>query len=538
MGRMPNTTELILFLLASVVFVVLVGLEERTRERKRADRTRIPDVEDSIMRYSSAIHWFRDFWSNRQKLKRNKKGDDFDIDTGSRTEGELLLEEIGDGRCDVHGLGGRFRDLANPNSLVRRHEPHGIVIADVVGRELYQLPESWDEYMGAERTRLSVRGEFKWLNGLLQRSGPVPAPEEVYAEPLVQAKGRLPLAFAYVAVMIIWLTSIILRYLTAFLPWVEPINLPIMVLASVVYVSLLASHVISEATAELEDGSATIYLYDGKRPDKCYNHPGDIPRWLEAKVYWVLRYLFKWRCELTVNKDFPFIHLKIPDLERVEVWLDAKTGAVEWIVSDYHWRELWYKAGPNLRVIRAWIFPNFHTPRPLTIETEGKGELRDLYVQEHRLKQAWKNHKLEHTLLLHPKHWIALQIRESTLSPIVDELSTLWWDKWRYPHGLDNDYYRKEDGEYHAAVGDQPPSQDEGNVLGVVTKELEFKKKYLVECQDQHERVCGVRGETLILKGTAVCVSTRDSQSGDIILRYTGPEAELLMRNDRLTISK
>ena len=517
--QMPSSMELIVFFSYFIVMAASLSLEES--KRKQESRTRVPE---SSMRYSRTIYWFRDYWSNRRGLKRNRQDEDSEIDTGSRAVGDLVLEERDDGRCNVRGE--RFKNLVNPYHLVRQYEPVDIVVRDVQGLSVYKLPESWEE-LGAPQ-------EIPRLRRFL-RLGPedIPKPEEVYAEPLVEEKVRPSELIINLAVMtfLIWLTSIVLRYLISFLPWAESTYTPIMLLTSLVYVSLMALAVIEAATRKLREANATVYLFDGKQPDKHYKYAGDVPVWLERKVYWVLRYLFQWPGELTINGDLPFIHVKMPDWERIDVWLDANTGTVEWMVSDYHWRELWYKAEPTLRAIRAWIFPNFHTPRPLSIELEGKGELIDLYTP-HPFRQTWKYHRLKHGLLIHPTDWVAAKIKKSALSPIVKELSRLWWDKWRYPLGADSKLYR----DNQPAAGDQPPSFD---VLGVVASRLDWKKGiYLVKCQDGHERECEV-GDKTLLTGNAVCVSpclTQADTRGDIFLSYTNVETELLRKEGLLTI--
>ncbi|MCW4031435.1 MAG: hypothetical protein NWE80_03630, partial [Candidatus Bathyarchaeota archaeon] len=252
----------------------------------------------------------------------------------------------------------------------------------------------------------------------------------------------------------IWLESIVFRFFAPFFPWLESNQLLIIAMTLGVYLAILARFIIQEATTPIKEAFATIYLYDGGQPRELhYRFNGDVIRWLESKPYWVFRYVFRWRGELTLKKKglLPIIHFP-EDWERVEVWLDARTGAVEWIVSDYHWRELWYKAEPNLRSIHLWIYPNFHTLLPLNIETQGKGVLKDLYVEAHPLWHAFKSH-LEKHAALHPDSWIARQM-ESRSSIVTGRLSKLWWDKWRYPLGANSNSYKN--NEQPPTVGEQP----------------------------------------------------------------------------------
>jgi hypothetical protein len=77
-----------------------------------------------------------------------------------------------------------------------------------------------------------------------------------------------------------------------------------------------------------------LYLKEG--PGRPYRRDGDAPWWLEGSVYWVWRYLMLTPGE--VNKFWE------KDWERVELWIRADgstAGALEWVVTDSHYRELW-----------------------------------------------------------------------------------------------------------------------------------------------------------------------------------------------------
>jgi translation initiation factor 1A len=80
------------------------------------------------------------------------------------------------------------------------------------------------------------------------------------------------------------------------------------------------------------------------------------------------------------------------------------------------------------------------------------------------------------------------------------------------------------------------------DVLGIAVKLLGFDR-VLVKCQDGHERLCRIRGKmkrrVWIREGDVVLVSPWDFQSdkrGDVIWRYTKAQAELLRKNNYLTI--
>ena len=79
-----------------------------------------------------------------------------------------------------------------------------------------------------------------------------------------------------------------------------------------------------------------LLFYDRTGPASPYEREGDEPYWLEGTAYWVWRYLMLAPAEL--NKFWE------KDWERVEIWIRAdgeEAGALEWVVTDAHYRELW-----------------------------------------------------------------------------------------------------------------------------------------------------------------------------------------------------
>ncbi len=78
----------------------------------------------------------------------------------------------------------------------------------------------------------------------------------------------------------------------------------------------------------VNDQSSPLYPYDD----------GHAPYWLKGRCYWVWRFLTLAPAE--VHKFWE------KDWERVEVWVRAdegeSTGTIEWLVTDVHYRELWF----------------------------------------------------------------------------------------------------------------------------------------------------------------------------------------------------
>ena len=317
------------------------------------------------MQYDSAVYWFRDYWSNRLKLNRNIQVEDFKIDVEKNFQSkELTLDPDLMGKCNVQSPGEKFVDLVDPIKLVQQYEPHRISFKFNKSGLRDELPDP------------NYRIDDKQI-------------KNVFEEPIMQSKGELNLwqqLYFWVVIpsvlfmLLIWL---VMGNIAIWFPQIIRFTFFIMTFSLVAFLYLAfriyVKTGISEKTRKAEWGKATIYFYNGRAAEKFhYRNSNDKPNWLESKPYWVLRYLYRWPAELTLAKGIPFVHAS-KDIERLDVWLDAKTGKIEWIVSDYHWRELWYRADPNLADIHVWLASNFHTPRPLNISIKDKGTFADLY---------------------------------------------------------------------------------------------------------------------------------------------------------------
>jgi hypothetical protein len=78
------------------------------------------------------------------------------------------------------------------------------------------------------------------------------------------------------------------------------------------------------------------YVNDGRRPNLHYKE-GHEPYWLEGEYYWVWRYVHLAPAELLKFWE--------KDWERLEIWIRAdgeNRGRLEYIVTDFHYRELWF----------------------------------------------------------------------------------------------------------------------------------------------------------------------------------------------------
>lgn len=189
--------------------------------------------------------------------------------------------------------------------------------------------------------------------------------------------------------------------------------------------------------------------------------------------------MYFWRYELTTVPH--------SDWERVEVWIDAENGIARWVVSDYHYRELWYKVAGDLSMLYVRFFMNFHTPIPIVESAEAE-LLSGIFGQDTRklarivtsgkasevAKQLRSFETPEESMReLHPASWI-----QSYGLPdmAADFCSKLGWTHWRYPHGLDKP--EQYVGRPAATAEDQPrpPRQNQqycgqcGSMLAVAVK--------------------------------------------------------------------
>jgi hypothetical protein len=168
--------------------------------------------------------------------------------------------------------------------------------------------------------------------------------------------------------------------------------------------------------------------------------------------------MYFWRYELTL--------IPHKDWERVEVWVDAKTGEAKWIVSDYHYRELWYKVEGNLRGkgLHVGFLANFHTPIPYVTEEELRRFTDILSESKRSLLRLLASGRLpivgsieKNYCVSHPADWVEGFGLKGLAANFCSDLN---WCYWRYPWGIDDvDRYR----EYPSAL----PKEQPGFSLGV-----------------------------------------------------------------------
>jgi len=212
-----------------------------------------------------------------------------------------------------------------------------------------------------------------------------------------------------------------------------------------------------------ESEVSNVYLYDTsssgneKSSTTPFKDARDEPFWLkydDTKVYWVLRFMYLWRYELTLVPH--------ADWERVEVWVDARNGNAKWIVSDYHYRELWYKVEGDLKDngLIIGFLTNFHTPIPFVTSDEILGFTTILDQRIRDLLKILVSGKIDLNKtdgnpwpVFHPPEWI----EKFGLTGIAASFcSNLKWVYWRYPWGIDN---IKKYSTYPSTMHEEQPNQ-------------------------------------------------------------------------------
>jgi hypothetical protein len=205
----------------------------------------------------------------------------------------------------------------------------------------------------------------------------------------------------------------------------------------------------------------TTYFYASEGPLFPYAHHDDAPVWVEGKYYWVLRFIYVWPGEFTVASK----SLYHEDYERVEIWVNAETGLAEWIVSDYHWRELFYRIpddGKDHRIIVDFN-TNFHTPNFILLhpnEFEGL-KIEDPFKAAFSMSSDWLKKARDRTRELfkqlgekisksvtHKEIAYAVKTRSEYVDDYLVDIAPgvrrvaanvcakLPWSFWRYPLGV------------------------------------------------------------------------------------------------------
>lgn len=347
------------------------------------------------------MFWFRDYWANRQEKLNFRNSFSYIPETGTfrkfssklRRVNELMLNTDSN-RCMLSSSDGSSKyEVMNPMKLKEKFEPWVIEMEEGSTDEL--RPLSPISQLRAKELKKFVRQIIGGCIALIVLIVFMIAINEYYF--IMIFAGLVILAYAY------------------FLPSYFP-----------------------------KETRTIIYFYNGSdNINKHYKISKDVPSWLGKKDYFVFRYVILYPFEYTLNiktiiQNPSQLFIKKEDWERIDAWVDAKTGELEWIVSDYHWRELWYDADSDAKQIFIIIHPNFHIPEPvLRAGDMGKNGLKVTFGN------SWWKHKSEKKEL-HKTDGYKDFFNEINQSGIYTFLNTLPWRYMRYPRGTDTNYYENE----------------------------------------------------------------------------------------------
>jgi hypothetical protein len=267
-------------------------------------------------------------------------------------------------------------------------------------------------------------------------------------------EGALAYVFAVLVIGVLFIFSF--QFLSALILLIqsptpaEAIERSLSFVTNAVIFLLLVSIFTSLSTVQmLGADNFNVYFYDDEDKDLVpYKHDYDKPQWLKGSHYWVFRHMYFWPFEATPSLK-GFMH---EDFERVEIWVNADTGKPEWSISDYHWRELWYKI-PELDediAIEANFSKDFHTPSVSVIKRShfhevkyaGESWFASLEMMFHYLRVS---RQLKKEMLVPPKvskkRASVLQNFFVDLPPAVrlaaaGTMAGFAWNFFRFPQGV------------------------------------------------------------------------------------------------------
>jgi hypothetical protein len=138
-----------------------------------------------------------------------------------------------------------------------------------------------------------------------------------------------------------WWTSIVAPLPVFIVLWVVALLSPVRALPLGSFPALLAGlavgYFVVDAFLVPRATAPTLYLYVNDPASPLFPYArGQAPYWLQGRTYWVWRFVMLARAE--VHKFWE------GDWERIEVWVRADgdtAGMIEWVVDDFHFRELW-----------------------------------------------------------------------------------------------------------------------------------------------------------------------------------------------------
>lgn len=215
--------------------------------------------------------------------------------------------------------------------------------------------------------------------------------------------------------------------------------------------------------------------------DHGYGRSGDAPYWLDGGTYWVWRYLMLSPAEL--NKFWE------RDWERIEVWVRADgpdAGALEWVVTDFHYRELWIpyermgtverlarqrerglaharEGDPGLWLVEMDAHPIFHTPYIRTVSFIPEREEVHVQSLRHLVNSLFSRRPGDDPddylpaldrLRMETGKEVLGDLPELIAPLVARQLLATPWRYWRYPWGAQR---QRRPHMYDAYEAERPP---------------------------------------------------------------------------------
>jgi hypothetical protein len=206
-----------------------------------------------------------------------------------------------------------------------------------------------------------------------------------------------------------------------------------------------------------------LYLYVNDRDSRHFPYkPGHEPYWLEGTHYWVWRFVTLAPAELMKFWE--------KDWERLEIWIRADgehRGRIEWIVTDWHYRELWFRyaslTGRRAKEVHSSMLKRYReSDDPMTWVVEIDMDLvfhspvvRDIYLAHGRRLSFGRRFISIVGVILGKrrmedpeKHKRSLELLEIQGSEFLNDvpehfrvtatrrLLALPWTYWRFPRGV------------------------------------------------------------------------------------------------------
>jgi hypothetical protein len=438
-----------------------------------------------LKRTGGGIYVFRDYWSNRQKFEKNRFPENPNLDLRSQDKPldspapELVLRPNGGNVDVIETFRGQIvaSNLQNPHYLALRYEPQWNPIPLAIETKISKLVIPMSMLLSLLAILLSANDLYSLFNQAIVYLSYI---DLIDAISLINVIGSilfptfLPVLVAYFLSLVLILKvnnmrkikpegSLTMLFLTLFMPILTYGTFSVTKAAMAadiwavriwLFILLFALAILLFSSLRIRDfENVSMYLYQNTREDMSpLWYQQDKPVWAQGDFYWVIRYMYYWPIEMT----FPLPHT---DWERVEVWVNARTGQAEWILTDYHYRELWYEVvGPVSRVYVDFD-PNFHTPLPINSNDELENIQKVLFYRlsvldhivaqvKYMLKGKWYNlwvgisFESQVRAMFRQMHSQEL-LQQITGSKIIgSNLASLYWKNWRYPQGADRkDFY-------------------------------------------------------------------------------------------------